>query len=45
MSRYIWRTVPFAITLVVLLIMSTKWFRTKWGAAKPESLGQPYVKE
>ena len=45
MSRYIWRTVPFAITLVVLLIMSTKWFRTKWGAAKPEALGQPYVKE
>jgi len=45
MSRYIWRTVPFAITLLVLLIMSTKWFRTKWGAAKPEALGQPYVKE
>lgn len=45
MSRYIWRTVPFVITLVVLLIMSTKWFRTKWGAAKPEALGQPYVKE
>jgi simple sugar transport system permease protein len=45
MSRYIWRTVPFAITLVVLLIMSTKWFRTKWGAAKPEALGQPYIKE
>ena len=45
MSRYIWRMVPFAITLLVLLIMSTKWFRTKWGAAKPEALGQPYVKE
>ena len=45
LSRYIWRTVPFAITLLVLLIMSTKWFRTKWGAAKPEALGQPYVKE
>jgi len=45
LSRYIWRTVPFAITLLVLLIMSTKWFKTKWGAAKPEALGQPYVKE
>jgi len=43
-SRYIWRTVPFAITLGVLLLMSTKWFRTKWGATKPEALGQPYVK-
>ncbi|MFC2053508.1 ABC transporter permease [Chloroflexota bacterium] len=45
MSRYIWRMIPFAITLVVLLVISTKWFRTKWGAAKPEALGQPYVKE
>lgn len=44
LSRYIWRTVPFAITLIVLLLMSTKWFRIRWGAAKPEALGQPYVK-
>ncbi len=45
LSRYIWRTVPFAITLLVLLIMSTKWFRIRWGAARPEALGQPYVKD
>ena len=45
LSRYIWRTVPFIITLAVLLTMSTKWFRTKWGAAKPEALGVPYHKE
>ncbi len=44
-SRYVWRMVPFAITLGVLLLMSTKWFRAKWGAAKPEALGQPYLKE
>lgn len=44
-SRYIWRMVPFFITLGVLLLMATKWFRTRWGAAKPEALGQPYVKE
>jgi simple sugar transport system permease protein len=44
LSRYIWRTVPFVITLGVLLLMSTKWFRTKWGAAKPEALGEPYEK-
>ena len=44
-SRYIWRTVPFIITLGALLLMSTKWFRTKWGAAKPEALAIPYVKE
>jgi ABC-type uncharacterized transport system permease subunit len=44
LSRYIWRTVPFAITLVVLIFMSTKWFRTRWGAAKPEALGLPYIK-
>ncbi len=45
LSRYVWRMVPFAITLAVLLLMSTRWFRTKWGATKPEALGQPYIKE
>ena len=45
MSRYLWRTVPFVTTLGVLLAMSTKWFRTRWGAAKPEALGTPYAKE
>ena len=45
LSRYIWRTVPFVVTLAVLLIMSTKWFRAKWGAARPEALGEPYIKE
>ena len=45
LSRYIWRTVPFVITIGVLLIISTKWFRIRWGAAKPEALGQPYAKE
>lgn len=45
LSRYIWRTVPFAITIVVLLIISTKWFRLRWGAAKPEALAIAYEKE
>ena len=45
LSRYIWRTIPFAITIGVLLIISTKWFRIRWGAAKPEALAKPYVKE
>jgi simple sugar transport system permease protein len=45
MSRYLWRMVPFGITLAVLLLMSTKWFRTRWGAAKPEALGQPYLND
>jgi ABC-type uncharacterized transport system permease subunit len=45
MSRYLWRTVPFVTTLGVLLVMSTRWFRTRWGVAKPEALGTPYVKE
>ena len=44
LSRYVWRTVPFVITLGVLLLMSTKWFRAQWGAAKPEALGEPYIK-
>jgi general nucleoside transport system permease protein len=45
LSRYIWRMVPFAITIVVLVLISTKWFRTRWGAARPEALGKPYAKE
>jgi ABC-type uncharacterized transport system permease subunit len=45
LSRYLWRTVPFIVTLVALIVMSTKWFRLRWGAAKPEALGTPYVKE
>ncbi len=44
-SRYIWRMVPFAITIAVLVLISTKWFRLRWGAAKPEALGLPYHKE
>ena len=45
LSRYVWRMIPFGITLVVLLLMSTKWFRTRWGAARPEALGQPYLRD
>ena len=44
-SRYVWRMVPFTITLIVLFSMNMKWFKTRWGAAKPEALGQPYVKD
>jgi simple sugar transport system permease protein len=45
LSRYLWRAVPFVATIGVLLLMLTKWFRLRWGAAKPEALGTPYVKE
>jgi simple sugar transport system permease protein len=45
MSRYIWRMVPFILTVVVLSIISTGRFRTKWGLAKPAALGLPYTKE
>ena len=45
LSRYIWRTVPFIITIAILVLMSTKWFRSRWGAAKPEALGLPRKEE
>jgi len=45
LSRYLWRMIPFAITVAVLMFMSTKWFRSRWGAASPQSLGQPYIDE
>jgi len=44
LSRYVWRMVPFAITIPILVIISMPWFRTRWGLAKPEALGRPYVK-
>ena len=45
LSRYIWRTIPFVMTIIVLVLMSTKWFSSRWGAAKPEALGLPYEKD
>jgi simple sugar transport system permease protein len=44
LSRYVWRMVPFAVTIPILIVISTAWFRTRWGLAKPEALGRPYVK-
>lgn len=43
-SRYIWRAFPFVITIIILILMSTKWFSSRWGAAKPQALGLPYEK-
>jgi simple sugar transport system permease protein len=44
LSRYVWRMVPFAITIPILWVISTRWFRTRWGLARPEALGRPYEK-
>lgn len=44
-SRYLWRTAPFIATMLILVVISTGWFRRRWGAARPEALGQPYMKE
>lgn len=44
-SRYVWRTFPFVITVIALVMMSTRWFSSRWGAAKPEALGLPYEKD
>lgn len=45
LAGYIWRTIPFVVTAGVLLLISTKWFRLRWGTEKPEALGKPYVKD
>lgn len=42
LSRYVWRAIPFATTIAILALISTQWFRTRWGLAKPEALGLPY---
>lgn len=39
------RMLPFIATILVLTIISTEKFRKKWALAKPESLGEPYIKE
>lgn len=44
-SRYIWRAMPFVITIVVFIVLSTRWFRLRWGATKPEALGLAYQRE
>lgn len=45
MSMYIWRMIPFIVTMLVLVIISTKWFRIRWGLAKPAALAKSYIKE
>src|SRR2546428_13152539 len=44
LSRYVWGTGPFAITIPILCIISTPWFRPRWGLAKPQALGRPYAR-
>ena len=41
LSRYIWRTVPFVITLGALLLMSTKWFRPVGARQNPKRSANP----
>lgn len=43
-SRYVWRMLPFAITIPILCVISTSWFRNRYGLARPEALGRPYAK-
>ena len=40
-----YRMIPFAVTIVILIVVSTERFRRRWGLAKPAALGLPYVKE
>ncbi len=42
---YFYRMIPFAVTIVVMVLISMERFRRKWGLAKPASLGLPYIKE
>jgi simple sugar transport system permease protein len=43
LSRYLWRTIPFLTTVAILALISTPWFRTRWGLARPQALGAPYL--
>ncbi len=39
------RMIPFIMTIIFLIVISTKTFRKKWALAKPEALGKPFFKE
>lgn len=39
------RMIPFIVTIVLLIVISSERFRRKWWLAKPEALGVPYIKE
>lgn len=39
------RMLPFIATILVLTVISTERFRKRWALSKPESLGEPYIKE
>jgi simple sugar transport system permease protein len=41
----VYRMLPFLVTIIVLVVISTPKFRRRWGSAKPASLGIAYVKE
>ena len=42
---YFYRMLPFAVTIIVMVLISMERFRKKWGLAKPAALGLPYIKE
>jgi len=44
LSLYLYRMIPFFVTIVVMVIISLEKFRKKWGLAKPAALGLPYIK-
>ncbi|MEM1676907.1 MAG: ABC transporter permease [Nitrososphaerota archaeon] len=39
------RMLPFIITIILLVIISSERFRRRWWLVKPEALGVPYIKE
>lgn len=41
----VYRMLPFIVTVIILVVISTPKFRRKLGLAKPAALGLPYVKE
>lgn len=45
MSTNLWRMVPYILTIVVLSVISTERFKTRFGLTKPDALAEPYIKE
>ena len=43
LSYHFYRMIPFAATIIILMIISSKRISRKLGAARPAALGKPYI--
>lgn len=45
MSTNLWRMIPYILTIVILTIISTERFTSRFGLTRPNALAEPYVEQ